>query len=591
MKRTSIRLRLMVLMICLTTLPVITVTWIATNNTRNSVEKEIINANNSRMMWADQYLNELIQQIDILFYTLQINQQLMASLNDIDIPDVKVQFRTQNYIRNTLASAFYANSRKVDNLTLYIHSNRKAFSVNFVSSGMISSLDIRNGAWSRMRNMPINMYFKQSGNGIYAFHSINRFEDRKLLGGLSVRINRDVWEEVSGILKSESESSVFLINDEGEMLSGSTKTEGSNEIQAQLRSLDLQHSELEFRKTKSYFYFMKRVGDGQLAIVKAIPLKTITQSARATITAGILTGSLFAAVSVLLSILVSLRISRPIVSLARTMRTATIHNFEMKPVQSRDEIGLLERGYNSMMQRIKKLIEDEYQKNIELKNAQLMALQAQINPHFLNNTLHLIGGMALSKNAPEIYRITWVIGDLLRYSISTEGDMVPLEDELKHMQNYIFIQEHRFAGRCTVTVSMDETVLDSKLPKFTIQPIVENAFEHGLQQKEGAWKVEIRIKRIGNRIGIMVKDDGVGLAEERLRQVRAELQGGLAIKGDWTGPDGSRKRRGIGLRNVNARLKFQFGNGYGARIFSKPKAGTLVLLVLPVSKEEDGADV
>lgn len=220
-----------------------------------------------------------------------------------------------------------------------------------------------------------------------------------------------------------------------------------------------------------------------------------------------------------------------------------------------------------------------------------MALQAQINPHFLNNTLHLIGGMALSKNAPEIYRITRVIGELLRYSISTEGDMVPLKDELKHMQNYIFIQEHRFVGRCTVTVSMDETVLDSKLPKFTIQPIVENAFEHGLQQKEGAWKVEIRIKRIGNRIGIMVKDDGVGLAEERLRQVRAELQGGLAIKGDWTGPDGSRKRRGIGLRNVNARLKFQFGNGYGARIFSKPKAGTLVLLVLPVSKGEDGADV
>ena len=591
MKRTSIRLRLMVLMICLTTLPVITVTWIATNNTQKSVEKEIINANISRIMWSEQYLNELIQQIQSLFYTLQTNKQLINGLNDIDSPDVGIQFRTQKYTMDTLYSVFCANYRKVNDLTLYIHSNQKAFSVSFATSVTVSLLDIRNGAWSRILDKPMDMYFKQCGNGIYVFHSLNRYEDQKLLGGLSVCINREVWQQVSDILKSESESSVFLINDEGEMLSGSTETESSSEIQAQLRSLDLQHSELEFRRTKSYFYFMKRVGDGQLTVVKTIPLETITKSVYATITAGILTGSLFAAVSVLLAILVSLWVSRPIVSLARTMRMAQIQNFEMKPVQSRDEIGLLEQGYNSMMQRIKELIKDEYQKNIELKNAQLMALQAQINPHFLNNTLNLIGGMALSKNAPEIYQITRVIGDLLRYSISTEGDMVSLGDELKHMQNYIFIQEHRFVGRCTVMVSMDETVLDSKLPKFTLQPIVENAFEHGLQHKEGDWKVKIVIRCIGNRIGIMVKDNGIGITGERIKQVRAELQSGLSIMTDRTETNGAGKRRGIGLRNVNARLKLQFGNGYGARIFSKPGAGTLIVLVLPVTKGEAGDNV
>lgn len=591
MRRTSIRFRLLVLMICLTTLPVITVTWIATNNTRNSLEKEIISANNSRMMWADQYLNELIQQIDILFYTLQINQRLMDGLNDTDNPDVGVQFRTQNYIRDTLTSAFYANSRKLDGLTLYVHSNQKAFSVDFTSSGTSSQLDIRNGAWSRMLDTPVNIYLKQSGNGIYAFHSINRFPDKKLLGGLSVRINRKVWEEVSDILKSEAESSVFLINDEGEKLSGSTETEDPDEIQAQLGSLDLQSSRLVFRKTKNYYYFIKRVGDGQLTIVKAIPLETISRSLQATITAGILTGSIFAGISVLMSILLSLRISRPIVSLAKTMRTAKISDFEMKPVQSRDEIGLLEHGYNSIMQRIKELIEDEYQKNIELKNAQLVALQAQINPHFLNNTLHLIGGMALSKKAPEIYQITRAIGDLLRYSISTEGNLVLLEDELKHMKNYIYIQEHRFSGRCTVESLTDETVLDSKLPKFTLQPVVENAFEHGLQHKEGKWKVEIRIKHIGNRIGIMVKDNGVGVDRERLKQIRADLKSGLSTMTDGDGTDRPRKRRGIGLRNVNTRLRLHFGDRYGARIFSSQGSGTLIVLVLPVSKGEVREDV
>lgn len=584
MKRISLRFRLLVLMICLTTLPVITVTWIATKNTRNSVEKEMINANTSRMMWADQYLNELIEQMDTMFYTLQIDQQLITSFNDMESLDIGVQYKTQNYIKNTLTTSFYANSRKVDDLTLYIHSDQKAFSVNYANSGTISFLNIANGPWSRMQNAAINMYFKQFDKGIYAFHSINRFEDRKLLGGVAVRINRDVWEEVSNILKSESESSVFLMNDEGEILSGSTSTVDSSEIQDQLHRINNLHSELAFERTNQYFFFKKRVRDGQLTIVKAIPLAMVTQSAQPTITAGMLTGSLFAIVSVLISILFSLRITKPIISLARSMRTAQIHNFEMRSVENRDEIGLLEHGYNSMMQRIKELIEYEYQQEIEVKNAQLMALQAQINPHFLHNTLQVMGGMALMKNAPEIYRITQVIGDLLRYSISADGDMVSMDKEIKHMQNYIFIQEQRFVGRCTVRVSVDEAALEGNLPKFTLQPILENAFEHGLQRKEGAWRVEVRISRIGNRIGLMLKDEGVGMTKEQLRQLRIDLQADLWTKEIRSESHNAVKRRGIGMRNVNARLKLQFGRAYSIKIFSQQSVGTLIVMTIPITR-------
>lgn len=591
MKRASIRHRLIALMICLTTLPVITITWIATNNTGNSVEKEIINSNNSRMLWADQYLNELIQQIDTLFNTLQINQQLMDGLTEGYSQDSSVQLKTQNYVRDTLTSVFHANSLKVDDLTLYTNSSQKAISVNFTSSGMIYSLDLRNGPWSRIRNAPVNMYFKQYENWIYAFHSINRFEDKQLLGGISVRINKEVWDEVSSILKPEAESSIFLINDAGELLSGSTKRDVSSEIQQELENLNFRNSKVEFKRTKNNFYFKKRVGDGKLSIVKVIPLYIINQSARDTIKAGVFTGALFTIVSIILSILVSLKISKPIVRLAKSMSHVQIHNFEMKEVESHDEIGKLERCYNSMMQRIKELIENEYKKEIEVKNAQLMALQAQINPHFLNNTLNLIGGMALTKGAPEIYEITRAIGELLRYSISTDSDMALLEEELKHTQNYIFIQEHRFMGRCKIEVSSDESVFHNKLPRFTLQPIVENAFEHGLQRKEGSWKVEVRVREIGNRIILMVKDNGMGICKEKLRQIRSELKEGLWVKNDGTGADGIKKRRGIGLKNVNSRLRLQFGSNSGAKIFSKPGVGTMVVLVIQISKKEVEQDV
>ncbi|KAI7257553.1 hypothetical protein KC345_g10764, partial [Hortaea werneckii] len=230
-------------MICLTTLPVLTVTTIATYNTRQSVEKEMINANNSRMLWADQYLDELIGQLDSLFYTLQINPQLMAGLKDTDSTDVSIQYRSLSNIREALTSQFYTNSRKVDELTLYMHEKLKAISVDFVNSGSVSPLEIREGPWSRLSRGPVNMYFKQSGSGIYAYHGINRFEDHRLLGGIGVRINREVWEEVSHILQSEDESSVFLLNDEGELLSGSTISESSSDIGRRLQDLKLSDHE------------------------------------------------------------------------------------------------------------------------------------------------------------------------------------------------------------------------------------------------------------------------------------------------------------------------------------------------------------
>ncbi|RKP49989.1 sensor histidine kinase [Cohnella endophytica] len=583
MRRISIRLRLMVLMIGLTALPVVTMTWIGTTNTRQSVEKELIGANESRMMWADQYLNELIEQIDMMFVTLQINEQLMENwgIDTSGGSDLGTQVQSHNVIRDAVTSVFYANTRKIDFLTLYSHSSKRTFSVSYADSGSISKLDIRAGAWSRMEKGPIGMYFKQEDDGIYAFHGINRFSDRRLQGGISLRIKKDVWKEVSNILQSEAESSVFLLNDEGELLSGSTKTIASAEVVDRLNRLDLKDSRLDFRRTDEYFYFAKKIGDGQLTVVKVIPVRNVTQSAKPTIRAGFLTGSLFAAASILLSVLVSLRISRPIVSLARTMRMAPIQSFETKSVNSHDEIGLLQHGYNSMIQRIKELIENGYQREIQVKNAQLKALQAQINPHFLNNTLHLIGGMALAKDAPEIYRITRVIGDLLRYSISTDDDVVPLQQELTHMRNYLFIQELRFTGRCTANVTIDESALACKLPKFTLQPIVENAFEHGLQRKEGKWALEVRVKRIGGRIALLVKDEGVGMTAERLNALREEMNGGVSRASGDEARNGPKSRKGIGLLNVDSRLKLQFGERYGVRLFSNAGTGTLVVILLP----------
>ncbi|GGH23242.1 sensor histidine kinase [Paenibacillus segetis] len=585
MKRTSIRIKLMLIMICLTLLPVITITWIATSNTKQSVEKELIEGNRARILWADQYLNELTEQMDALFYSLQINQDLMDGIRDKSNQDVGFQYRFHNLIRETLTTAFFSNSRKIDDLTLSIATSGEAYTVNH--TGMITTrMGMNEGVWSRMEQGPINMYFAQEDHEIYVLHSINRFEDRKLLGGIATHLNQNVWNEVSTLLLSESDSSVYLLNDEGELLSGTDDwIDNATVITDQFVQLSDQNSELDFRKTNDGFYFMKRVGAGGITIVKFIPISTVTASAKSTVEAGIFTGILFGALSIVLSILVSLQITRPIISLARTMYKTNFSNFEQKSVQSQDEIGLLQVGYNNMMLRIKELIEEEYQHEINVKSAQLMALQAQINPHFLNNTLHMIGGMALMKGAPEIYIITNVIGELLRYSISYNDldQLVTLEDEIKHTRNYIFIQENRFSGRCSITISSDPELSQVRLPKFTLQPLIENAFEHGLQPQEGTWVLDIRVTRVRNRIALIIQDKGVGMSEERKRQLRQGLKDGEYRDKSMEHIHSLARPHGIGLMNVHSRLKLQFGPKFGLRIFSKDGEGTLIIAILPTT--------
>lgn len=586
MRRLSIRLRLMILMICLTTLPVLTATWLATSNTRVSVEKEIVNANLSRMLWADQYLGELVAQLDAVFVGLQIDEELLQSMEGANSSDPVLQSRSQNALRTALTSVLYTNSRRFEQLTLYSRDQSLAYAVDFSGSGVLYPMTIKGGSWGRMLDGPANLYFEPADGGIAAYHSLNRFEDRRMIGGLSVRLDDVAWKEANRILQSENESSVYLLNDKAELLTlsgaGGGPPSEALKAAADIRTFE---SRPRFLKTDDAFLFVKKVDDGELAIVKSIPAAYVQQSANKTMRSGILTGLLFAIASLLLSVLVSLRISRPIVRLAQKMRKADPNQLAFTEVNTRDEIGLLERGYNSLVQRVKELIEHEYQREIDVKNAQLAALQAQINPHFLNNTLHMIGGMALAKQAPEIYQVTKVIGDLLRYSISEGEELVSLDDEIRHMSNYLYIQQQRFAGRCEVLLDNRYSGSGIRLPKFTLQPLVENAFEHGLQRKEGSWRLDIRIAPAGSRLAFLIKDDGVGMTRERLSQIRLDVLGRADGPPPPADNDGPKRRRGIGLKNVDSRLSLRYGERYRVRIFSEAGVGTLIAIALPLERK------
>lgn len=580
MRGISIRFRLLVVIVLITVIPVAAITGIATKNTRNSVEQEVISANNSRMDWASQYLTELTEQLRSLFYTLQIDQGLSTSFADLGGADEEAQTNAHRYIKETLNSVFYANSHRVDQLTLYNHQNQTGFSVSFQDSGRLFPIDITSGAWERMVKEPVGLYFTSSPDGVYAFHSINRFQDQALVGGFSVRIRRRIWQDLASILVTEPESTLAVLNDEGNILF----TQTSEFTDSFLENLSIEErSQSGHYRTEDFYYWLRPVADARLMIVKKLPVEVVQASASPIIKAGWLTGVVVAILAVALSIVVSFRFSRPIIQLARRIRSADVDAIGFNLDDKADEIGTLEQAYDAIIAQIKTLLQEEYKREIDLKDAQFKALQAQINPHFLNNTLNLIGGMALAKDAPEIYEVTQMIGDLLHYAISQNGDMATLREELDNLKNYTSIQQKRFASRCQVEIKVDPDLKDCLIPRFTLQPLVENAFEHGLQAKTGQWQVQVQVKRtFRNRILISICDNGVGIDADDLRRIRSRLH-----EKDYgtDEPKPPAKHRGIGLLNVDSRLKMHFGARSRLRIFSSKHSGTLVSFSIPVHKE------
>ena len=226
--------------------------------------------------------------------------------------------------------------------------------------------------------------------------------------------------------------------------------------------------------------------------------------------------------------------------------------------------------------------------NVSKKQAEYLALQNQINPHFLYNTLEGIRGEALLAGLDSVAEMTEALATFFRYTISQVEHLVTLEDELANIENYYYIQQFRFGDKLALQIGYDHEdeqmqldILQLRLPKLTLQPIVENSIYHGIERKVGKGNLKIRISVSDERLRIRISDDGMGMPEEALKQLNEKLR--RLTLDDVQEESG--KRGGIALVNVNNRIKLLFGEEYGLSIYSWEGAGTDVLVTLPLVRE------
>lgn len=222
----------------------------------------------------------------------------------------------------------------------------------------------------------------------------------------------------------------------------------------------------------------------------------------------------------------------------------------------------------------------EYSLAMLKKQAEIKALQNQINPHFLYNTLDCIRGMAIEQGADNIEEMTRALSGMFRYSISRKGKIKALmEEELANVNNYLRIQQYRFRNKINITETIDPAAKKCCVPKLLIQPIVENAVFYGLEPKTGERNLNIEAYCTGKKLIVKVEDNGVGMSFDKLRTINDAMCSGVSMGDNGRGTQ-------LGIVNVNERLRLLYGEEFGLRIFSCPKVGTTIEMVLPIIIEE-----
>lgn len=229
-------------------------------------------------------------------------------------------------------------------------------------------------------------------------------------------------------------------------------------------------------------------------------------------------------------------------------------------------------------------ISNKYSTQLLYIQAQIDALQTQINPHFLYNTLEEIRGLALIKDENDIADMTEALALMFRYSISQDNKNVTFEQELRNLENYILIQKFRFSDKFSLRYELDksdEYLMNYRLPKLTIQPIVENAIQHGLNTMDEGGLITIKAITTQNRLLIRITDNGIGIPADSLEQLNRKLENSAAADSQIP----TKEKTGIALINVNLRIKLNYGSQYGLFVSSTANAGTTVEISLPLLKE------
>jgi two-component system sensor histidine kinase YesM len=579
--QSRIRNKLLLFMLVLSILPIMTVAYMAITRTADAMEKEIVNFNESQLSTVSEYMSEKLSQLDEMLNSIIIDDKISDRMGRLGNDDITQYYRANDYITNKLSSLYYANQSVLNGVLLYVSNIGKTYSISSYEEGIKESEPLSEKMWKKVEMEYSKLYYinNDNQNSFLIMRNINRFEDRKILGNAALNVKWSIMDRMLTVLLKDDGAEVYLIDDNNNNNILYSPTADENQREWLKRYLE-QTSDQSYDKIGDSYVFREHVPNAFFSIVKIMPNEIVVDNVNEIFRYSVGIGLVSIGICFALSILFSYMMTKPITNLVRYMRKQEwIKSDYVVDRNRKDEIGLLETSFQTMVNNIKGLIEFEYEATIARRTAEVKALQAQINPHFLQNTLQIISGMAIEKGMPEIHHVVKAIGGIFRYSIRNLPDVTTLGQEWSHLRNYLYIQEMRFPNKVEIDERLPSEFENVGVPLLTLQPIVENAFEHGFKSKLDNWHIKLSVERGDADVVILIADNGMGMNSQQLAGLRATLEqnGQLFHEAD-----------SLGLRNVDARIKMHFGREYGLCIQSEEGKGMEIRIRIPAVERNIG---
>ncbi|MGG4146740.1 sensor histidine kinase [Paenibacillus algorifonticola] len=417
-------------------------------------------------------------------------------------------------------------------------------------------------------------------NQVFSIARVINDTNHNNIGAIYLNLSTKVFTDILSKASLKTQSQIYVVDQRGRIVfpeQQSTKT-----LQSEGISLPdhIKESGLEIKKDgQTFLTFSYKIEEYGWKIIQMVPVEALTKDNKIIINVTAIVFLISFLFTGILWYLVSRNIVRPIKHLISTMKELRGSNLDVKvKVTSTDEIGLLSVTYNYMIQRINALFNQVVEEEKQKRNAEIKALQGQINPHFLYNTLNTIRWMAIIQKADGIKEVVDALGRLLKNTFRQPTSMITLGEEIVMIKDYIFIQQTRYRDKFQVNYEVEERFYAAECVKFILQPIVENAIFHGIEPKEGPGVITIKVYAEDSVLQITVEDNGIGMSDEQISETMK-----FRHRNQESG-------NGIGVQNVHNRIQMIYGEKFGLHIESKPLYYTKVHITLPLSFKQNPND-
>ncbi|CAN7668011.1 sensor histidine kinase [Paenibacillus sp. LjRoot153] len=578
----SIRNKLFAAFLCVITLPFLLLLFIHLNMTTKESEEQTLFAAHKVLEETKSYLEYKAESITEVLNFIAFNEQVQSLV--IEEPkqyeDVNLWGTDANKLSKILLQSRY--NEDISAIQIYMKEGLAEATEN---TDYLPLDKLQNFEWYQTYSaskvaftwLPSASLGQSMGKDMVSIlrkipnsHNIQQFN-----GLVRAEISQKAIHEVLDHASITPTAAALLFNDRGDLLSSSSNFQNIDDVVNHIRQSGIVSNKKDYWNEnfvtggKRLLLGIKEIPATDLQIAILVPYSDILNSSTKARNRLISIFLMIIPLMLPLSFFVAGSATKRIRNLIVHIRKVRNGDFGVAPLPvSEDEIGELAHNFNKMVQNVSELMDETYKLGREVKNKELKALQAQINPHFLYNTLDLINIMAIESGAKDISTVVDELAVFYKLSLSNGKEMVTLKNEVMHVEAYVHIQNMRFGNKIMFVIDVPVDLYELEVPKIILQPLVENAILHGILEKDSEQgKITIRAERSDNEIVIIVEDDGVGLTEEQIKKI---MVGQL-----------SKRTGGFGVRNIIERIQLTYGNKYGLHYESEVGRGTMAILRLP----------